>query len=455
MGFGCPCSTVHFHGGHVEAVSDGFPENIDEFTRPIVFAPMGLVGCEPPEGIDEMVKGCETGAPYFRDYCYAMKDVGFVRGYKKPEERASTNWYHDHLFDFTGPNVYRGLAGMFLVFDEWDAGDETGALFPATNLRFPSGDYDVPLILQDKRFVIENGVAALVYTMEHDGFLGDKFLVNGKIQPYFVVERRKYRFRILDASNARFYLLALTKGGRQQSFTEIGGHGSLFNYPLQNSRTILVTPAERHDIVIDFSRFATGDTLYLEDLLGQDDGRGPDGTFARPRQSGSTKLLKFIVGNNPAVPDPSRSSFDLRGTPREIKAISEAEKRGARRRTFIFDRTQGAWSVNNMLADLEHPIASPRLDQGEIWTLKNGGGGWWHPIHVHLEFMRVLKRNRRLPPLDERDGFAKEDTVILGPGDELEVFIKFRDFRGPFVFHCHNIEHEDMRMMARFDVIEP
>ncbi len=452
-GFGCPCSTVHFHGGHAEAVSDGFPENVDFFARPIVFAPMGLVGCEPPEGIDEMVAGCDEFAPYFRDYCYAMKDVGFLTGPKKPEERAATNWYHDHLFDFTGPNVYRGLAGLFTVFDEFDANDETGALFPWTNLRLPSGDYDVPLILQDKRFVVENGVAALVYTLEHDGFLGDKFLVNGKIQPYFVVERRKYRFRILDASNARFYQLFLTKNGRQETFTEIGGHGSLFNYPLHDRRSLLVTPAERHDIVIDFSRYRTGDVLYLEDRLGQDDGRGPDGTFDRPRQRATVKLVKFIVGNPPAVPDPSRSNFDLRGTRREIVAISEAEKRAARRRTFIFDRRQGAWSINNMLADLEHPIASPQLDRGEIWTLKNGGGGWWHPIHVHLEFMRVLKRNGKRPPQDERDGFAKEDTIIMGPGDELEVFLKFRDYPGPFVFHCHNVEHEDMRMMARFDVV--
>ena len=107
-------------------------------------------------------------------------------------------WYHDHMIDFTGPNVYRGLAGFFLAFDEADAGDET--LDDGTNLRLPSGDFDIPLVLQDRRFARDG---SLVFDpADQDGFLGDKFAVNGAIQPKFRVKRRKYRFRFLDGSNA-------------------------------------------------------------------------------------------------------------------------------------------------------------------------------------------------------------------------------------------------------------
>jgi FtsP/CotA-like multicopper oxidase with cupredoxin domain len=90
----------------------------------------------------------------------------------------------------------------------------------------------------------------------------------------------------------------------------------------------------------------------------------------------------------------------------------------------------------------------------QIWHLENKSGGWWHPIHIHSEFMRVLRRNGKQPPLNERDGVARKDTVLLRGGESVDVFLKFRDYSGPFVFHCHNIEHEDMAMMARFDIID-
>lgn len=453
LGFGCPCMTVHFHGGHVEARSDGFPENIPEL-NPVVFAPAGLIDCEPPEDIESPVAGCDGLAPTFFDYCYHMRDVGFRTGPEKlPQERMATNWYHDHLFDFTGPNVYRGLAGMYLVFDEYDASDETGTTFPATNLCLPSGDYDIPLILQDKLLMNAGGLTELVYdSMDHDGFLGDKFMVNGKIQPYFPVERRKYRFRLMDASNARFYFLRfLRSNGDAVSFTQIGANGSLLNFPLLGQESVFFGPAEREDIVIDFSQFSVGEEIIMTNFSEQDDGRGPDGTLEDPDlldDDEAIPMLKFIVAGDPAVPDVSKSEFNL-PAPRRIEAIPQAELDAAPVREWKFDRRHGAWAVNGELADLEHASATPTAGVGEIWRFENGGGGWWHPIHVHLEIMRVLSRNGG-PPLQTE---AKEDTVILGGGDEVEVYFNFRDFEGPFVFHCHNIEHEDMRMMARFDVL--
>jgi FtsP/CotA-like multicopper oxidase with cupredoxin domain len=96
------------------------------------------------------------------------------------------------------------------------------------------------------------------------------------------------------------------------------------------------------------------------------------------------------------------------------------------------------------------PVAKPTENKGEIWHPINDSGGWFHPVHIHLDFMRILRRNGRLPPLNERDGMAKKDTIILGPNEDVEAFNKFRDFPGRFVFHCHNLEHQDRAMMAVF-----
>lgn len=414
-GFGVTTTTVHLHGGHHPARSDGFPGEIPGFNP--LFGP----------------------GQHF-DYCYPLLDPGFLRGMPEDTERPATMWYHDHRIDFTAQNVYRGLAGMFLVFDALDAGNEN--LNDGVNLRLPSGDFDVPLVLQDKRF---DGAGQLVYDVfNHDGFLGDKFLVNGAIQPFFNVKRRKYRFRLLDASNARFYQVFLTKSsGQTFTFDQIATDGGLLSETIRGLQSIFLGSAQRADIVIDFSTFNQGDVLYLENRLRQDDGRGPNGTM-----NPGVKLLKFIVGALPATPDTSLVPNMLRPFP----AITAAMIAAATRRTFVFKRRHGAWVTNEQFVDLNVPQAVVPENSREIWTLINNGGGWWHPIHIHLEYMRVLKRNGQTPPLNERDGRAKKDIVNLGPNESVEAFFHFRDYPGPFVFHCHNVEHEDMFMMARYDV---
>lgn len=439
-GFGVPRSTVHLHGAHVEARSDGFPENTDALPAPVVFVPPGFAGFD------------AASAPTQYDYCYEHRDTGFAElGGGDETERPATLWYHDHLFDFTGPNVYRGLAGFHLVFDEVDAGDETGTRHPATNLRLPSGvgKFDIPLVFQDRLY---DQNAQLVYLPgNHDGFLGDKFLVNGVIQPFLPVKRRKYRFRLLNGANARFFQIFLTDvRGNTYGFDHIGSEGGLFAKTLRDRQSVLIANAQRAEIVIDFSRFPNGAVLYLENRLRQEDGRGPAGTFEVPELvDPGARLLQFRVSGT--VTDQSRVPDELR----PFAPASAAQLAAAPRRTFMFERRHGAWVVNGELADLERPVVKPTLDVGEIWTLKNGAGGWWHPVHIHHGFMRVLKRNGRTPPQDEQDGFGKRDTVTLGPNGEVEAFLHFQDYPGPFVFHCHNIEHEDMRMMARFDPVRP
>jgi len=347
------------------------------------------------------------------------------------------------LLDFTGPNVYRGLAGFFLYFDELDTGSER------TGLHLPSGAFDVPILLQDKRL---DRNAQLVYDglVDHDGFLGDTFLVNGVIQPFLEVQRRKYRFRMLNGSNARFFGVSLAdRDGRPQAYDLIATEGGLLSAPARRQTLSLLSPAQREEIVFDFSRFSEGMRLYLVNRLDQPDGRGPKGTFEEPELVAGTRLLELrVVGA--AVDDPSQVPDVLR----PFAAISQAEIDRARRRSFEFERSHGSWLINGEAVDLERPIAASPLNEPEVWRVKNGGGGWWHPVHIHLEFMHVLKRDgNRATRVEERDGTAKRDIITLGPGSEVEVFFKFRDFPGPFVFHCHNLEHEDVFMMARFDVV--
>ena len=413
--FGVPMLTTHLHGGHHPARFDGFPADVDGH-NPFVFGP-----------------------GHHFDYCYPMLDVGASKGKIDKSERPATLWYHDHVLDFTGPNVYRGLAGLFLVFDELDRDSERDD----NGLRLPSGRYDVPLVLQDRVFAA-NG--SLLYDpLDHDGFLGDKMLVNGAVQPYLNVERRKYRFRFLNGSNARIYQIAIAdRDFAPRSFAQIATEGGLLSRPLRDLDKFMLSMAERVEIVFDFSAFPEGTELFVVNRAVQDDGRGPDEFIRR-----GTRLLKFrVVGDR--VTDPSIVPDTLR----PFSAVPPERIAAARRRRFEFDRRHGGWVINDEFAGhLDSPVARPQLDRPEIWELVNGSGGWWHPVHIHLEFARVLTRNGRIPPPDERDGIAKKDTLRLGPNESVQVFLEFRDFPGPWTFHCHNMEHEDRAMMARFDTV--
>jgi FtsP/CotA-like multicopper oxidase with cupredoxin domain len=480
-GFGVPRTTIHLHGGHHLARSDGFPDNLEKL--PVI--PDGwpcFIASEPP-GYTPAANEATCASPHppvnevlpdgraiterqVLDYYYPILDVGALDRIRdvstapvERTERPSTQWYHDHLLDFTGQNAYRGQAGFVLCFDELDSNDENDPN-PAA-LRLPSGDFDIPLALQDKRIAIapDGKTSAFVFSsFDHDGFLGDKFCVNGKIQPYLEVKRRKYRFRFLNGSNARIYQLFINDGlrfGKTYPMDLIATEGGLLSYPLRGTISVLLAMAERLEVVFDFSAFPTGTVLFLENRLPQSNGRKPDDGL-RAQGSGN-QLLKFIVTGDPLQPDNSRVPDALR----PFAPISAGEIAHAYRRRFKFERTDGAWAINGRFAgDLERPIATPVRGQPEIWTLENSSGGWWHPIHIHSEFFRVLKRNgqaptvtARNPVVAERDGLARRDTILLKGGDTVEVFLKFRDHLGPFVFHCHNMEHEDMAMMARFDVV--
>ena len=406
LGIGDPITAIHRHGGFQNPEDDGYP--LDTFC------------------FGEM-----------RDYYYPNRPAAGLR-----QNEHSTNWYHDHSIDVTGPNVYRGLAGFYPYTNAFDTGDE------ATGLRLPSnffhgnpiGPFDIGLVLQDRLFD-RNG--RLVYnTFDHDGFIGDKFCVNGLIQPFLQVAARKYRFRILNGSNARVYQLSLSNG---QPFIAIATDSTLLEHPV-TVQSFRLAPAERVEVIVDFtSRF--GQDIFLVNRLQQTDGRKPDGLV-----SPGTQLLKFVVDqhavDNSVVADPLLTVTE---GPAQLLPRVKVQ------RSFKFERSDGAWVINGEFFDENRINARPRVGEPEIWTLESGGG-WVHPVHIHLSDFFILSHDDTTPPPLER---GRKDTVLIGADvGDARILIKFddpRDVQTPhtplrYVFHCHNIEHEDMRMMGQFEV---
>lgn len=417
QGFGVPEISMHLHNMHTSSESDGFPS--DYFSSrnagPTLRAP----------GV-------------YKDHHYMNFRSGFERErdtFGDPRESLGTLWYHDHCMDFTSANVYGGLAGMYRIFDELDTGVET------TGLRLPAGDYDVPLILADRRFTRDGYLR--FDPLETDGLIGDRYTVNGKIQPKFSVHRRRYRLRILNTGPSRVYQIALVRGRSRQGFTYIANDGNLLPNPIVGMTDVMLGAAERADIVIDFSAYPAGTRLYLVNRLEQKDGRRPTGKVLSPGE----RIMRFDVGGDPPTPDlsaPLTATTALRPLP-EID-LSKVE----RRRTFEFERSNGAWVINDRFFDPLKPLVEVKEGDAEIWRLVNTSGNWWHPIHIHLEEGRILSRNGRTPPPHER---GRKDVYLLRQGEWVDVYLHFRDCKGKYPIHCHNTSHEDHAMMARWDVV--
>jgi FtsP/CotA-like multicopper oxidase with cupredoxin domain len=413
QGFGINQTSAHLHGGHVASESDGGPLQFYDFGQ-------------------------------FKDFHYPNARPGFARTHPTSSlhgrtvigdvrETQSFLWFHDHRVDFTAQNTYKGLASFYTLFSDdilLDTGDET------TGLRLPSGEFDIPMIFADKAFDPQTG--ELFFDLFNlDGVLGDRETVNGKLQPFLEVKRRKYRFRFLDGGPSRTYEFFLSNG---QPFIQISSDGNLLPRPLTR-RSIRVAIAERVEVIVDFSAARAGEKIYLQNRLAQDDGRGPSGKLVAP-----TNLVEFRVGGD-AV-DNSRIPATLLAAPDRVTPV--------RRRTWKFDRSGGEWTVNNRLFDPEVVSAFIKQNTAEEWTLQSAGG-WQHPIHIHMEEFLVLARDGKAPPADER---GRKDVVRIGDGSvgtdntgELRLSMQFRDFLGDYPMHCHNTVHEDHAMMIRFQVV--
>ena len=424
IGFGTPEISTHLHNGHDTSESDGFP---GDFYSSLKAGP----------NLTTPGNFCDR---FYPNVCAGLDEFG---GYGDSREALGTCFYHDHALDFTAPNVLKGLVGMVFMYDTLDSGNER-TTNPAA-LHLPSYPFDYPLAFGDKRFDADG---MLFYDQFNpEGVLGDMVCVNGKIKQVLRVARRKYRFRMLNGGPSRYYLFSLVDPNFiLQPFTYIANDGNLLPHPLRDRHEVKLAPAERGDIVVDFSRYPIGTVLYIVNRMLQNLTRRPHGISGT-----GVRVLKIVVNREPPRPDVSQVPDDLR----PLRPITHEEIAAAPVRHFEFDRAGGLWTINGELFDLASPRFTMRQGQAEVWELVSMNDGWVHPVHVHFEEGRIVGKvvnGVEVPVPPEEQGRKDVYDLPEGPDSMLRVFIRFRDFRGKYVMHCHNLVHEDHAMMLRFDV---
>lgn len=518
--FGDECFLTHLHNGHTACESDGNPN-----WKPGAYAAGGWC--------DNLYLNWPAGGD--------------------DREKQSFMWFHDHRMDHTGANVYKGMVGLYPIYDPKsnnDNGDERkGYRLPGVrNASTGRVDYDIPLAFYD--CALDDGVTrhqdfhngcgethpeywgkTFFRHFPNHGFVGDVFTVNGKAYPVIEVKRRRYRLRFLDASIARLYDLKLMtsstrpvaakdtgrtgvklqgqyqlpNGQQCMKMVQIASEGGLLPYPiLRNS--IEIWPAKRREVIVDFSRYMDGtptkkgDVIYLVNTLQMTNGRKPnEANITHNEETGlplpnpipdpdfdpdfKVPVLKIVIGDDapdnsvdPLVYANGDCSLALTGSGlpklkmRPLPSIPKNIK-GLTTFTVTLQRSgqfggEIQWLVNDRPFEPLAPLAFPLKDSAGIWTIRNGGGGWVHPMHLHMEEHRVLSRNGVSTPdandpnlynktydgHDHPDDIGKEDVVALDPSEEVVVYRKFRTFDGPYVAHCHNLAHEDHAMMFGWDI---
>ncbi|MBV8137390.1 MAG: multicopper oxidase domain-containing protein [Deltaproteobacteria bacterium] len=383
-------TVVHLHGGRTPPSSDGYPED---------WYPPG------------------KSATYF---------------YPNRQD-AATLWYHDHAMGINRLNIYAGLSGLFIIRDQVE-----------DKLHLPRGRYEIPLVIFDRML---DAHGQLLYPVSGDprapwlaDFFGNVMMVNGRVAPFLEVEPRKYRFRVLNGSNSRLYHLQLANG---MPMMQIGSDQGLLASPAELQR-LAIAPAERADLVVDFAGHQ-GERIVLKD--------------------DAVDVMQFRVSRVRVVDD-SHLPHLLRSVPR----IPEAG--AVRTRTLTLneynDRT-GQTILMLLNGTYWHqPITEkPRIDSTEIWNLVNLTDEV-HPIHLHLVRFQVLDRRvferfeyqrtgnlRYLGPVTppEQNEMGWKDTVRAQPHAVTRIIARFEGYKGRYVWHCHNLEHEDNEMMRPYEVI--
>lgn len=419
-------TVVHLHGGRVKPENDGYPEAW--FTR-----------------------NFENVGPKFTNKVYQYPNC----------QRPTTLWYHDHTLGITRLNVYSGLAGFYLIRDKNEE-----------KLNLPSGKYEIPLLIQDRSF-FPNG--ELFYPSQPGQepppapqppidpslpnpsvvpeFFGNTILVNGKIWPFLEVEPRKYRFRILNGSNSRFYRIALNSG---ENFVQIGTDGGLLERPVPLS-TITIAPAERADVIIDFSNNAGQNIILTNDAPAP----FPDGT---PPSQDLSQIIQFRVRKHTCKPDSSE-------IPTRLSCLEQLNPEEAviTRRNTLIESTDEFGRLKLLLNNKEWdqlPITeTPKNGQIEIWELFNTTPDT-HPIHLHLVMFQILNRATFTgdpngpdlqigpPQLPDPNELGWKDTVRSNPGEVTRIIARFGPFTGIYPWHCHILEHEDHEMMRPYEVLD-
>jgi FtsP/CotA-like multicopper oxidase with cupredoxin domain len=459
-GFGRHTISTHEHNGHHGAENDGFtgafffPGQFYDYHWPIV-----LAGCDT---INTNANDPRAGSP--------DGSGGITKVPGDWRETMSTHWFHDHMFSFTSQNVYKGMFAMFNIYSSLDRGNE--GINDGVNFRLPSGtkndfgnlDYDVNLVLGDKVWDQEGQLFFDIFNF--DGFLGDVMTANLAYKPYFEVERRKYRFRICNGSVSRFFKLGLSDAS---PMIQIANDGNLLPHPVTLTELDEQGIAERYDIVIDFSRYSIGEKVWMVNLAEHQDGKKlardlslADALSGKSNDPCVGKFLEFRIVRNPVKPDQSQvpqtliPNPDLSKIPIARERIFEFNSGAGQASTNPLTAFMGPWGVRTdngatLAADYARVSAAPRLGTREVWTLKNGGGGWDHPIHIHFEEGQIIAREgsaANVPPWEQ----GRKDVYRLHPGGSVTITMQFRDWGGMFMEHCHNTVHEDNAMLLRWDV---
>ncbi len=401
-------TVVHLHGANVEPDSDGSPDAW--FTKNY-----SLTGSK-----------------------FTQKIYNYTNN-----QRGTMLWYHDHSIGTTRLNVYAGLTGMYIIRD-----------FNEERLNLPKGDYEIPLLIQDRSF---NEDGSLFYPDAPPfpvsvrpsivpAFIGNTIAVNGKLWPYLEVEPRKYRFRILNGSNTRGYTLSLSNG---DDFIQIGTDGGLIHMP-QRINSFEIEPAERMDVVVDFSNYMGKGILLLNADTSPNTGAVMEFRVNKPLKGKDTSEIPMELYPKEHINE------EFASNERFLSLSASNDHYG--RPMLILD--------NRMWSD---PVTeTPVLDSIEIWNIVNVTP-FPHPIHVHLVMFKIISRTPfnvdrfNLDGVIEYTGEAEEphayergwkDTFKAEPGMVNKIIMQFKDHIGDYVWHCHILEHEDHDMMRPLRVVD-
>ena len=382
---------------------------------------------------------------------------------------AGTNWYHSHTHEMTATQVYQGLAGLLMITDEQEQ-----------KLELPGGEYDLPIVIQDRNFTADNQLQYLQRGMHERmvGFLGDTIMVNGQIKPVIPVKTRAYRLRFFNGSNSRIYKLGWKDG---TPLTVIGTDGALLEKP-ETYPYIMLAPAERVECWVDFSGREAGTDLmlYSHEFRGamprMGGGRGGGGMRRHGMPQGEAfPVVKFHiaekVSESPRLPEnlvPFHRLTERDGLDpvRDIPIALSMRRMSPQLNGLSFEMLKVVDAERIPVNTIQkiriyHDGHGMRGGRGGPGGARGGRGGMGmtmpHPIHLHGEQFQILSRIMRDQNTSDYDtvkkGFinsGRKDTVLVMPGEEVTILKPFNDYTGLYLYHCHNLEHEDMGMMRNF-----
>jgi FtsP/CotA-like multicopper oxidase with cupredoxin domain len=337
-------------------------------------------------------------------------------------QQAGLNWYHPHLHESTAEQVTQGLAGLFIVESDEEK-----------SLALPRGEFEVPLIIQDKRIASDGTIKYSPTMMEiMSGYMGENILVNGTNKPFLDVSTRFYRFRILNGSSARIYNLGLSNS---VEFYIIGSDGGILSQP-EKVKNVILGSGERLDILIDFSKMKVGEMIFLKSetffTMGNAQGNQP------------FDILAFNIKRQ------ENESFKLPGSLIPVPKLPSTSNKRVFTLKMDMMSSEGMHKINGKVYKSGRVDETVSLGSTELWEFDNSTGDEAHPMHIHGVIFQVISRTGgRNTILPHEKGW--KDTVLVGPGEKVQVSMTF-EIKGKFVLHCHNLEHEDDGMMLNFEV---